>query len=137
MEERNTKIEEIVAHLIVEINKLLSSFALKFSKKHPCVKFETEDNSNESLRINSFLNASERRDGLQVSVCVTFEVRDKYFKLSSDIVYENGTVIAIGPSEIFDNINLSLQMASDFLRKLNAFIDDNEENIVQAAVNKP
>lgn len=132
MEEKNTNMEELAQNLLARVNELLVFFHNKFAKSYPGITFEMEDNSNKTFMINSFLNASQSTNELQVSICINSETRGNSLRLSSDIAYENGNIIAVGPRVIFDDIGLFSSISDYFLQSLEDFVNKNEGRLIEA-----
>lgn len=111
--------------------KVFDNFLLNFSLAGLPVNYKISATSNSSFLLRGFLSFMGDMDGDEVAITVDVTLADGIFKIETDAVKDDGSVIAEGPKLICNFVNWD-SVRDDFdgyTKKVGKFLAEEEAEI--------
>lgn len=111
--------------------KVFNDFLLNVSLAGLPVSYKISATSNSSFLLRGFLSFMGNRDGDEVAITVDVTLANGVFKIETDAVKDDGSVIAEGPKLICDFVNWDSILADfdGYARKVGKFLAEEEAAI--------
>lgn len=89
--------EAIVSDFWGKLENVLQSIAVQLLAKHPGFKFHIGTSENSAFPLRAYLSILKSNDGDELSITVDIKNREDGLLIESDVVGEEGVIVADGP----------------------------------------
>jgi len=118
------------------IHKALTEFSMRVALVDPALSPSLGRSENSAFPLRVYLAFKRASGDGELSIAVDVHAAGEHLKIDSDVCFESGEVVAVGPaSDILLNANQSASGGAmeDWLNAFEKFLGDVEATVIEAA----